>query len=797
MVMKKTILLTMVLVSFILMPAKADPGNIGGKVLDKRNLQPLAGANVVVQGTERGAATDNEGLFIITGLEPGSYNVEFYYLGYATQKKANVIVNPKRTTVIEVAMEESYVEGEVIEVSGSFFEKAREAVVSTRSMDFEEIRRSPGDLVDIQRAVHALPAVVSGSDQLNEIIIRGGYPGENLFIMDNIEIPNPNHFAVQGAGGGQINLLNSYMVRSLDFYAGAFSSRFGDRASSVMEIFLRDGDRDRFRGEGSFGMAGAGILLEGPLSSKSTVMLSARKSFLDWIITSLDLTAIPQYYSFQGKVTYDLNRNNTLLVNAVYGSDNIKIEGADEAGFGRGGENIDTRNSQYIGGLTLRTFWNNALFSNTTVSAVQNDYFVDVYDKEEENIKDTFFITDAREAEYTLKSDFVYQLNKHLEFNFGGSYKQVAFDYDNRLDADTLFYYRNNVQTDSIFRIYPEKIDDLDITSLKTALYAQATIDFLRRFRLTGGLRYDYFKYSDFSAVSPRLGLSYRLSPVTNINVAYGKHFQSPSYLELISNEANKQLKSKYTDQYVLSLEHLFRDDLKLVMETYYKTYSQVPILKTLSSLDPFLYDDGTYINAGSGRSQGFEVFLQKKLTRKFSTILSYAHSRSEAKDPRFNTYYDWDYDYRNVFTFISGYKFTFLEKSWYQNMKRQWWFYSVFWLPIFPADEFELSFKFRYLGGRPYTAPVYYPDYQKWVIEENQLLNQSRYPDYHRLDIRIDRRIIFDNWNFVIFFDLNNIYNRDNIWAYQYGVDDQGNPKVEKVLQYKTLPIGGFSIEF
>jgi hypothetical protein len=775
----------------------AESGNIGGRIIDKQTQQPLAGANILVQGTERGAASDTDGHFIIQNLAPGSYNLEVHFLGYSVLKKSNIIVNPKRTTVVEFALEESFVEGDVIEVSGSFFEKAREAVVSTRSMDFEEIRRSPGDLVDIQRAVQALPSVVSGSDQLNEIIIRGGYPGENLFIMDNIEIPNPNHFAVQGAGGGQINLLNSYMVRSLDFYAGAFSAKYGDRASSVMEIFLRDGSRDRLRGEGSFGMAGAGILVEGPISSKSSFMFSARKSFLDWIITSLDLTAVPQYHSFQGKLTYDINKHNTLLINAVYGGDKIKIEDADAAGFGRGGENIDTKNSQYITGLTLKTFWSDKLFSNTTLSAVQNNYFVDVYEKKLPDIENTFYTTDAKEVEYTLKSDFVYQIYDHLEFNFGGSYKDVRFDYMNQLDADTLFYYKNNLRTDSIFTIYPQKIDDLNISSFKSALYIQATFDFLKRFRLTSGLRYHYFDYTAYSNISPRIGLSYRLSPITNINIAYGKHFQSPASIELIANPANKDLKSKYTQQYVLSLEHLFRDDIKMVLETYYKTYHNVPVNKTLTTEDPFDYDTGRYLNTGSGRSRGFELFFQKKLTRKFSTILSYAYSVSEAKDPRTGKYYNWDYDYRNVFTFISGYKFSFLDKNWYQSMKNQWWFYAVSWIPFMPADEFELSMKFRYLGGRPYTPPVFYPDLQEWVIEENQKLNSSRYPDYHRLDFRIDRRIIFNNWSFVIFFDLNNIYNRDNIWAYQYGVDDSGNKEVKKILQYKTLPIGGFSIEF
>lgn len=109
------------------------------------------------------------------------------------------------------------------------------------------------------------------------------------------------------------------------------------------------------------------------------------------------------------------------------------------------------------------------------------------------------------------------------------------------------------------------------------------------------------------------------------------------------------------------------------------------------------------------------------------------------------------------------------------------------------PADEFEISFKFRYLGGRPFTPPVYRPDLKKWIVEEQSELNTQRYPAYNRLDLRIDKRYNYDNWSFVIFFDIVNIYNRDNVWSFQY--NDDGT--IDKVLQFNTLPVAGVTIEF
>ena len=310
-------------------------GNISGRIIDARNLQPLLGANILVDGTSYGAASDENGNFTVSNLPSGSYNLTIRYIGYKVTKRSNIIVNPNRSTVLDIRMDEELIEGETVEVRGSYFNESPDAIVSSLSMDFEEIRRSPGDLVDIQRVVQALPSVASGSDQLNELIVRGGNPGENLFLMDNIEIPNPNHFPVQGSGGGPINLLNSYMVNNIDFYAGAFPSRFGD--------------------EFSMGMAGAGALVEGPIGNIGSYIFSARKSYLDWIIDAVGLTAVPNYYNTQAKLTFNINPIHTLFLNGVFGSDNINIEGGDEAGYGRGAENVDTESSQYIAGITLRS----------------------------------------------------------------------------------------------------------------------------------------------------------------------------------------------------------------------------------------------------------------------------------------------------------------------------------------------------------------------------------------------------------------------------------------------------------
>jgi hypothetical protein len=777
-----------VLIINSLLFANPDVGKIAGRVIDHKRLNPLIGANIEIKDTNIGAATDEKGNFVITGIEPGSYVLKISYMGYKTIFKGNIIVNPRRTTSFEFAIEEDPLQSEAIEVHGSYFEKPKEAVVSTRSMDFEEIRRSAGDALDIQRTMQALPAVVSGSDQMNEIIVRGGIPGENLFLLDNIEIPNPNHFGSQGETGGPIHLINSYLVRKIDFYAGAFSARYGDRASSVMDICLRDGTRDRHRFEGSVHMAGAGFLLEGPTGfANGSYIFSARKSYLDLIKSSIGLTAVPEYYDLQAKITLDLNPTNTLLINAVYGNDNIHIDENKEGDTDD--DIIDSGGSTAISGITLRTFWSKNIYSNTTLSMVNNLYDTKVV---EAPFNELQYKNKSYEDEYTLKSDFVYQTSKNIELNFGGSFKSAHFKHDVYAAPDTTFWYRPD-RTVYDYQDYPAFIIDKNLTSFKGALYGQLSYDFLQRFRLTTGLRYDYFDYNKFESLSPRLGFSCFLNPVVTLNLAYGVQYQSPAYIQLTSHPTNKSLSAYYTEQYVAGIEYLLRADMKLVIEAYRKNYYDVPVGLSETTPDPYDRDQGEGVNKGTGYARGIELFFQKKINNGFSAIFSYAYSIARAKDLRYSRYYDWDYDYRNVMTLIAGYKFKFHKEQWYQDFKHTLWFKILSWTPIGLADEYEISAKYRYLGGRPFTSPVYHPENQRWIVGPDQAYNTSRYPFYSRFDLRIDRRYMYNSWSFVFFLEFWNVFGRDNIWGYDYNSDGTK----EEVLQFQAMPIVGLSFEF
>lgn len=302
-------------------------GTLTGLIRDVSTHQPLVGVNVIVNGTDLGAATDMNGYYRIKDVPVGSYNIHVSMIGYEPVKRANVHIVPKRNTTTNFDLHPQVLQGEGVEVTATFFEKTKDAITSSRSVDIEEIRSDPVGAYDIMAMMQALPSVVSGSDQTNEIIVRGGSPGENLFIMDFLEIPYPNHYPEQGKGGGPVTMVDTEFIERIDFYAGAFPSRYGEKLSSVMDVTLREGNREKHQIQTDMHMAGFGLTMEGPLTKKSSYLYSLKRSFLDFVISSTGMQAIPTYWSSQGKVTYHISQTQKMYLNFIGGLDEITIEG--------------------------------------------------------------------------------------------------------------------------------------------------------------------------------------------------------------------------------------------------------------------------------------------------------------------------------------------------------------------------------------------------------------------------------------------------------------------------------------
>jgi hypothetical protein len=254
----------------------------------------------------------------------------------------------------------------------------------------------------------------------------------------------------------------------------------------------------------------------------------------------------------------------------------------------------------------------------------------------------------------------------------------------------------------------------------------------------------------------------------------------------------NKNLKNYYTNQLVLGTEWLPKPHIRISLEAYTKRYEDVPVSKAWTTPDPWDSYEGEIVNGANGHAEGIELYLHRKMRTSFMYIISYSFYRAWFEDPRTGKERPWDFDHRNIFSVNSAKLWRLNGKSWYIDMKKKTWYKALGWILPF-GDEVMLSAGWRFAGGRPYTKPTYMRQFHTWIVRGDTPFNTERFSDYHRLDIRLDRRFYFNNWSLVAYFDIMNIYGRDNIWDYsrnEYG-------EKENVYQFKTMPVGGFNIEF
>lgn len=787
----------------------APTGKITGRVYDASTRSPLPGATVIVLDTELGAAEDN-GVFIIRDVPAGTYSVEASMIGYRTQVKTSVAVEPGRSVELVFKLSPAAIKMEGVTVRPDYFPKVKDAPVSERSFSAEEIQGQPGGSGDISRVVQAMPAVVSSGDQMNEIIVRGGNPNENLFLIDGVEIPYPNHFGSYVEQGGPINMLNPLLIREMDFIAGAMPARFGGRASSVMDISLKRGLKNEFAGNVDFGIGGIGAVAEGPLPGRVGSFIGAyHKSFLG-MVASWDIwgmTAVPYYDNYFGKVNITITPSIELSLLTLYGDDHIDIDAetnileSDSAYAARIGHNNTAR---FVSGVGLQTLFGDAGYGKLLIFGASTHWHYDevIEDTAALTDPDTIFYYDNTEQSRGARYDATLRWGDAHETQAGVIASWVPFRYSMWVDPDTAYYYFYDADSNVVDSIPLQDEDgnvmvyEYDISyeaaGYKLGGYAQHKITLGRFAHLTLGARADYFSYTDKFYVSPRVGFSTEpLLAGFSLNAGYGWHYQEPPYNVLVTDSAaNHYLESRRSDHYVVGIERLLADDIKLSVEAYYKEIHNMPIPEHWTTEDPYDYS-GVYLDIGEGTAKGVELFLQKRYANNWYGTLSYSLSDSRITNYREDTD-EWipaDYDYRHVFTAMGGYKFEFHRYQWYQNLP-SWFRYSIGSLLF--SDEADIGFRFRYMGGRPYTPQEWEPSTRQWITNSD-LLNSERYPDYHRLDIRWDHKFIFERWSLAWYMGVQNVYNRKNVWWYWYG----DNATVDTVYQFTIFPMGGLVIEF
>jgi hypothetical protein len=717
-----------------------DNGEINGRIIDKLSQQPLQGAVIEVIQLKLKTGSDDDGYFVLTNIPSGIYSVKFSYIGYKSLIKDFISVNSGSS--LNLLAELDLISTDEINVEAQRFDKPLDISNSIKNLSYEEIRRSPGGFEDIGRVIQTLPGVSFVNDGRNDLIVRGGAPSENLFLVDGAPIPNINHFGSQGATGGPVSLIDLNFIRDINFITGGFSARYGDKLSSVLDIKLREGNRKNFMGNLNLSATGFGGILEGPLGSKQkgSWLFSIRRSYLDLVFNAAGFGFIPEYNSAQIKGVYDLDEHNIITFNAIGNLDKVRFNN-DDIKNRQDNENI-LKNNQY--GYTNSLEWKSLLTDKSYLKInLSRSYTNFDYSARDANFVEKFK-NQSNEIENVLKAEYNLLPNNNTEISLGVEGKLINFSNIIKTVRDTL--YTIDPYTGNRYIIPALDFNESNIT-YKTAAFVQLTQKLLKIVKLSFGMRYDYFDFiNKKSNLSPRASATINLLSNLNLNFSYGIFYQSPSYIWLVSNPQNRDIKNIRADHYIAGIEFLPGKDTRATVEVYYKKYSDYPA----SSLRPYfiLADNGgnyetsssfglePLISAGVGHAQGIEFFFQKTLSEKFYTTvnLSLFNARYTSLDGIERAS---DYDNGVLFVANGGY---IAGKGW------------------------ELSSKFRFIGGRPYT-PINPVDGTQIV----SLYNSERLPDYYSLDIRADKRWNFKKWSLVTYIDVQNITGKKNITDYKW----------------------------
>ena len=299
--MKKIVFISTLIFLAISISYAQSKGSITGKVIDQISNESLPGVNIIISGSSIGTSTNLNGEFTILNLDIGTYQLTASFIGYNTVTLSDIVVNSAKPASVTIKMSESVIELEGVTVSADFFENLPTEVSSVKKFSYEEIRRSPGGFEDVIRALSVLPGVARQSAGRNDLIVRGGAPSENLYIVDGFVVPNINHFGSQGSTGGPLSLINLDYVGETTFSTGGFQVNYGDKLSSVLQIDLREGRKDRLGGKALVSATQFGLNLEGPIGEKSDFIFSIRRSYLDFIFNAAGFNFVPEYYDLLAK----------------------------------------------------------------------------------------------------------------------------------------------------------------------------------------------------------------------------------------------------------------------------------------------------------------------------------------------------------------------------------------------------------------------------------------------------------------------------------------------------------------
>ena len=605
--MKKLLVGTLILLLNLSLYSQNKKVTVSGYIKEKKSKELLIGVNIYLEGTQTGTVSNAYGFYSLT-IPEHKATIIYSFVGY---KPVKIPFGFDKDTVINIILDPN-IELSEVEIYAERDKISDQAKMSVVSIPIEQIKQIPALLgeKDVFKVLQLMPGIRSGSEASSGLYVRGGGPDQNLTILDEAPVYNSMHLF------GFFSVFNGDAIKSIEMYKGGFPARYGGRLSSVIDMTLKDGNKQKFGGEGSIGILSSRLLLEGPIvKNKSSFMVSGRRTYLDIMARPFmnleDGTAGYYFYDLNAKVNYEISDKDKIYLSGYFGRD--KFSGGYEDHYGSEKYRLFWENAT----STLR--WNhqfsNKLFSNTSLIYSNYQFVIDIEEKYQTDYFHLNYKSGIRDL--GVKSDFSWIPSPD-------HYIRTGFAVTNHLFTPSAVVLEASSQE------LNKKVQELN--SIETSLYFEDEWRIIPQLKMNAGLRFSNFnhKAKSYFGLEPRLLLSYMFTDMFSIKASYAEMNQ---YVHLLTSSgvglptdlwvpATDIIGPQHSRQIALGLAHDFENpSFTISLEGYYKTMNHIISYKEGSSFlmiedpeenkDDFHYEDA--VTTGDGYSTGLEFLLQRK----------------------------------------------------------------------------------------------------------------------------------------------------------------------------------------
>lgn len=629
---------------------------IRGKIIDEDIKAPLIGVNIILLDTEPkvGTVTDYDGNFRLDNIPIGRVSLKISYIGYEDRFINNILLTSAKELVLSIELREALnaLDEVVVTDKQNKAESQNEmAVVSAKTFSVEETQRYAGAIDDPARMVASFAGVNGDAQGDNDIVVRGNSPRGILWRLEDIEIPNPNHFASEGGTGGPINALNSHMLANSDFYSGAFAPEYGNALSGVFDIKLRNGNNEKREYSASASILGLDATIEGPFSKnyRGSYIANYRYSSLSLLDDAgvVDFGGVPKYQDASFKVILPAGRNHSFTLFGLGGKSSISQSETDE-----NNEDIVLFQGEFTSSLGVIALSHNyaineKTFLKSTISASgsTSGSIVDIANDQDELYK--VYDEDFTKSDIKFSSTLSYKQNARNKYKAGLIYTRLGYQMlAHDWDFDT-----------------EELIPSLDVNGSSDMI--QGFINWKYRIKddldLVSGLHYMHFTLNNNYSIEPRVALQWKYNPKQTFSIGAGLHSKIESISTYMAEyrfddntfgNPNKDLDFTKAAHFVLGYDYTFNSYTHLKFEAYYQSLYDVPVEDKSQSTFSLINSGGGYINTplvnnGLGTNYGIEATMEQYLHNGLyylSTISLYKSLYTANDGIQKNSTYDGNY---------------------------------------------------------------------------------------------------------------------------------------------------------